>query len=160
MSNGCIFLLLKYTYLLQTADIFSECGLSVSGPDTRRKRREEEEEMNDRTNGMTGSTNSTNTTNGDDVGRDEDMTSMNDGRDRTNVTNDVTGATRGRSNSAFSGDVSRNSTKTRDDTTSNSDDTTGNSDSSMRARETDAMFIPPGLVNDAVALTGAFQYGK
>lgn len=39
-------------------------------------------------------------------------------------------------------------------------DTTGDSDSSMSARGGDATFVPFGIVEDAVALTGAFQYGE
>ena len=38
-------------------------------------------------------------------------------------------------------------------------DTTGDSDSSMSARGGDTTFVPFGIVEDAIALTGAFQYG-
>lgn len=127
----------------------------MNAPDTRRRRRGEEE-RDDGTHGMNDNTNrtsSTNTTNGGNDGRDEDISRMDDGNDRTNDTNDGTAATREKS---FSGESSRNNTSS----SSTRGDTTGSSDSSLRARETDVMFIPPGLVNDAVALTGAFQYGK
>lgn len=143
--------------MLQTADISSECGLSVNAPGTRRRRRGEEE-MGAGTHGTNDNTNrtiSTNTTNGDNNGRDDDMSRMDDDNDRANDTNDETSATREQSNGGLKGDSSENNTSS-----STRGDTTGNSDSSMRARETDVMFIPPGLVNDAVALTGAFQYGK
>jgi len=38
-------------------------------------------------------------------------------------------------------------------------DTTGDSDSSMSARGGDTTFVPFGIVDDVIALTGAFQYG-